>query len=127
VVRNHVYDALELFDFPDPAVLSGDRNTTTIAPQALFLMNSDVAWEASQHLAERLLTRSDLDDRSRIEQLYEITLGREPTEREIARGLGFVKEYEIADERETASETRRRSWQALCQAVCASNEFAYLK
>jgi hypothetical protein len=32
VIRNHVYDALELFDFPDPAVVSGDRASTTVAP-----------------------------------------------------------------------------------------------
>ena len=40
VIRNHVYDLFELFDFPDPGTVNGNRADTTIAPQALYLMNS---------------------------------------------------------------------------------------
>ena len=41
LIRNHLYDVFQLFDFPDPAVSTGDRPTTTVGPQALFLMNSE--------------------------------------------------------------------------------------
>lgn len=35
VIRNNVYDVFQLLDFPDPAVPTGDRSTTTVATQAL--------------------------------------------------------------------------------------------
>ncbi|MGD9856804.1 MAG: DUF1549 domain-containing protein, partial [Planctomycetaceae bacterium] len=34
VVRSAVYDVLQAFDFADPSVLSGQRRSTTVAPQA---------------------------------------------------------------------------------------------
>ena len=34
VIRNHVYDLFELFDFPDPGTVNGNRADSTIAPSA---------------------------------------------------------------------------------------------
>ena len=48
VVRNNLYDVFQLFDFPDAAVANGDRATTTVAPQALFLLNSDLVDQAAE-------------------------------------------------------------------------------
>jgi hypothetical protein len=128
VVRNHVYDALELFDFPDPAVLNGDRATTTIAPQALLLMNGEVVWEAAERFATRLLEQT-ADERSRVNRLYETALGRPAADDEADRALSFVAQYEAAYVQDApgAGDARLRSWQALCQAVLASNEFMYVK
>ena len=39
VLRSAVYDLFQAYDFPDPAVPNGDRATTTVAGQALFMMN----------------------------------------------------------------------------------------
>ena len=39
VLRGALYDMFQAFDFPDPAVSNGDRATTTVASQALFMMN----------------------------------------------------------------------------------------
>ncbi len=128
VIRNNVYDALELFDFPDPAVLNGDRATTTVAPQALFLMNSEVAWDAMLHMAEGLLADNDLSDRTRVTTLYETTLGRPADDREIDRALAFVGQYASDYVGETSQhDVRRHAWRALCLAVIASNEFIYIK
>ena len=41
VVRNHLYDLFSLFDYSDASMMVGSRSTSTIAPQALFMMNSD--------------------------------------------------------------------------------------
>src|SRR5439155_6177717 len=65
VVRNHLYDVFQLFDCTDATVLSGDRATTTVAPQALFLLNSDLVWQASESLAAKLLAAPS-DDALRI-------------------------------------------------------------
>ena len=37
VIRNNLYDFFQLFDFNDASVINGNRETTTVAPQALFL------------------------------------------------------------------------------------------
>ncbi len=128
IIRNNVYEALELFDFPDPAVLSGDRASTTVAPQALLLMNSDIAWNAAQRLGETLLADASLDDRGRIVRLYEAALGRPPAEDEIERGGAFIAAYAQAGAEEAViTEARLLAWQSFCQAVLASNEFIYVK
>jgi hypothetical protein len=129
VIRNHVYDAMELFDFPDPAVLNGDRAVTTVAPQSLFLMNSGVAYEASERLAQRLLSRADVDDLGRVAELYEAALNRPPAANEVDRALSFLAQCEAtyAEDAAGAADGRLRAWQSLCQAALASNEFIYVK
>lgn len=133
IIRNNVYDALELFDFPDPAVMNGNRATTTVAPQALLLLNGGTAWDASRALGERLLARNDLEDRERITLLYEIALSRLPDDDEIDRALSFMAAYANTEAPKTAEPTaasndvRAAAWQSLCQAVLASNEFIYVK
>ena len=49
VVRSALYDVFQAFDFADPSVQNGRRDVTTVAPQALFMMNS--AFASQQSLA----------------------------------------------------------------------------
>src|SRR5690606_331124 len=42
VIRNNLYDGFSLFDYTAADVPNGDRETSTVATQALFLMNSDL-------------------------------------------------------------------------------------
>jgi hypothetical protein len=129
VIRNHVYDALELFDFPDPAVLNGDRATTTVAPQSLFLMNSQVAWDASEQLAQSLLAHPELEDAARVARLYETAVNRPAAPDEIDRSLSYLAQFEATHAEAAGSDAdgRLRAWQSLCQALTASNEFIYVK
>ena len=55
VYRSAVYDVLTAFDFPDPATPNGDRKNSTIAPQALLMMNSPLVGSAAKRIAETLL------------------------------------------------------------------------
>ena len=64
VIRNHVYDLFELFDFPDPGTVNGNRADSTIAPQALYLMNSPLVLRATESIAEALLKEGILPTRS---------------------------------------------------------------
>src|SRR5207253_10298862 len=72
VIRNHLYDVFPLFDFPDPAVPNGDRATTTVAPQALFLMNSAWVAQVCERLAGRLLDDAGADAAARVRRLYRL-------------------------------------------------------
>ena len=129
IIRNHLYDVFELFDFPDPAVENGDRTATTIAPQALFMMNSDLVLEAAERLADELLHDKALNDAERLERAYLKSYGRPPIELEIVRGLEFIAQsaFDIEPKASAASPRRSRAWQDLCQVILAANEFVYVK
>ena len=129
IVRNHLFDLFDLFDYSEAGVSSGDRATTTVAPQALFMMNSELVAQAAQDLAASLLASTSADDQGRIGQLYVRAYGRPPKPAEIARAIAFLSRYSQAlSALEPASGDRRLlAWQALCQMVLAANEFVYLE
>ena len=86
--------SLEVFDFVEQGTATGSRDTTTVAPQALYLLNDPFVRQQSLALAERLFQRTDLDDAGRIHWAYRIALGRTPTTNEIARASSFLSDYE---------------------------------
>jgi hypothetical protein len=117
VFRNALPELFEAFDFADPSMVVGRREASTVAPQALFLMNHPFILEQSHHAARRLLAEPGLDDRGRIDRAYRLTLGRPPTESELRIGLDCVDEVTPADEEEV--------WGMLFQALFASIDFRY--
>jgi len=126
VVRNNVYDVFQLLDFPDPAIPSGDRSTTTIAPQALLMLNSDLMIDAAANLADRLLASAGTnEDRNR--KLYEIAYGRPATTAETTDAVAFLAAAEKSLTAAEQSQRQREAWSALCQTVLAANEFVYVK
>ena len=118
VIRNHVYDLFELFDFPDPGTVNGNRADSTIAPQALYLMNSPLVLRATESMAEALLKEADLTNAQRVQRLYAQVFNRPPTVKETQRAVVFINNF---------AQDRLASWQALSQALVSSNEFLYLK
>jgi len=89
VLRNSLPELFEAFDFPDPSLVAGSRNTSTVAPQALFLMNSEFVRAQAVAAAKRLLAHEadSQDDDRMIERAFVMTLARKPTaaERQIAK------------------------------------------
>jgi hypothetical protein len=125
VVRNHLYDGFDLFDYNDAGVSTGDRATTTVAPQALFLLNSDLVVNSAGGLAERLI-RHSADDRARLSVLFETCLCRPATERELAASLRFLNEARGMLRDASPASSERRVWQAVGQTLLMSNEFIYI-
>jgi hypothetical protein len=127
VVRSAVYDFLQAFDFGDPSVLQGKRDSTTVAPQALFLMNSDLVAKASTSMARRLES-SSTDEQERIRHAFVLALGRPASSSEISWALAFVAQYgqSLKGLRLDAAQCASRSWQAFCRALMTTNEFLYL-
>jgi hypothetical protein len=118
VIRNHVYDLFELFDFPDPGTVNGNRADTTIAPQALYLMNSPLVLRTCATMAKQLLAKKNLTNAQRVEWLYAKVYNRKPTSKESKNAVKFVNVF---------CQEQQASWQAFCQALVSSNEFLYLK
>jgi hypothetical protein len=116
VFRNAMPEALEAFDFADPSVVTGRRNVSTVAPQALYLLNHPFPAEQARYAATRLLAENLVDDTARITRAYRVTLGREPTAGERAVAERFLVRGGDAKE----------AWAAVFHALFASAEFRYL-
>jgi hypothetical protein len=127
VVRSSVYEVLQTFDFPDPAVATGARQTSTIAPQALMMMNSDLVEQQTMAMAKRLLTLPS--DPDRITAAFEAALNRRPEASEIESGQRFLQQaQQIASPAQVDSqEAKLRAWQSYCRVLLSSNEFAYVE
>lgn len=109
-------DLFRLFDFPDAGLVTGSRNVTTVAPQALFLLNSPEILNHSRQTADRLLARN-IDDPARICVLYSRLFGRAPNEFEAQRALSFLTQ---------TPESPSDAWAALCQSLLISNSFLFI-
>jgi hypothetical protein len=129
VVRSALYEVFQAFDFADPSVLVSRRDATTVAPQALFMLNSQLTADASRLLAGELLSREELDDADRVRQLHQRCYGRPASDADVQRARGFLAEYAAAAEAQSmaAADARSRAWQALCRSVMAANEFVYVE
>jgi hypothetical protein len=86
--------ALAAFDPVDQTLVSGQRESTTVPTQALFMLNSSFVARESLALAERLLAEKAASDADRIQRAYRLIVNRAPDSREISRAEKFIAEYE---------------------------------
>jgi cytochrome c553 len=115
--RSKLIPALIVFDAPDGTTGVGDRPSTTIAPQALHLMNNPHVRGAAHGFARRVLADPKVTDEAAVKLAYALALCREPTAAELADALPFLKGKAAAD-RETALAD-------FCQVLFCLNEFLY--
>jgi len=94
LLRGLTPTALEVFDFAEQGNVTGDRETTTVATQALYFLNDPLVRRESLRLAERLLARAELDDAARLDLVYRLALGRPATAGELDRGREFLAGFE---------------------------------
>jgi hypothetical protein len=90
VRRNLRYPLFEAFDRPDTNASCPRRNRSTIAPQALILLNSEFSLAAARDLAGYLISHAGNDAGKQILLGYERTLGRPPAADEHAVALRFL-------------------------------------
>jgi hypothetical protein len=124
------YPLLQAFDKPDAQQSCGRRDRTTVAPQALVLLNDQFVRNVSREFADRLLREAGGEPAKRIERAYELSLSRAPSEQERTAALAFVDRQ--AEERKRRAEgspaeaIQRESLADLCQVLFSLNEFLYV-
>jgi hypothetical protein len=119
VFRNSLHPLMEAFDFADPNIVQGDRNTSVLPTQALFLMNSPFVMVRAQAAAGRLLARADLDDEARITRVFRETLARHPTEAERSLTRNYLNSF--------AADQQKAAWERVYHSLFASLDFRYLR
>jgi hypothetical protein len=96
LLRGLIPTSLEVFDFAEQGMVTGSRDTTTVATQALYLLNDPFVRRQSLNLAARLLEQTGTDDASGVDSAYRLTVGRPATSGEIARAKDYLSHYESA-------------------------------
>jgi mono/diheme cytochrome c family protein len=124
------YPLLQAFDKPDAQQSCGRRDMTTVAPQALALLNDPFVRMVSLDFAARLEKEAGDDPSAWIQRGFQLTLGRSPTETEQAAAKAFLevqlKERQNRKKEAPANEVRRQALADLCQALFSLNEFIYI-
>ena len=64
LLRGLTPNSLAVFDFAEQGMVTGDRDTTTVAPQALYLLNDPFVRSQSRALADRLLAAAEIGRRA---------------------------------------------------------------
>jgi len=115
VFRNALPPIFDAFDFADPSVVVGARAVSTVAPQALYLLNDPFPISQAKAAAERLVMEKLPSDEARLDRLYLRCLGCTPTAGERAIAAKFL----------AATPTPSEGWAGLFHAVFASADFRY--
>jgi hypothetical protein len=128
VIRNNLYDLFQQFDYPDPAVSTGQRNSTIVSPQALLLMNSPLASQAAAGLASRL-QRQEGNLEARVRRAVALAYGRAARSDDLQNARNFLAaaDASLASQVEAPAKRERQAWELLCQAWMMTNEFLYLR
>jgi hypothetical protein len=124
VLRDRLPDVLDLFDCAEPSLVTGERETTNVPVQALYLMNSPFVLARAKGFASRL-AREAPDDKSRFRRAFLLCFGRAPDAEEMRAAVAFMET--TAAPAATDEPARQKVLSAFCQALLATAEFRNLE
>ena len=141
--RSRILPLMTVFDFCDTTRPCGHRDVTTVAPQALAMLNNSFVHEQSEALASRVLRQ--VEDPARVEQhvsrSFEFALGRQPTGHELKSSLVYLSQqkahFQAQAERDANKNktvdlgslpqlSYRLALASLCHVLLNTNEFIYV-
>jgi mono/diheme cytochrome c family protein len=131
VKRSQLIGSMVVFDQPEPSISQGSRPTTTIAPQALLLMNGSQVRAWAVALAKRLESKLPAAEtpnwQPAIAEVYQVALGRTPRDKELAAATAALDKAVSGSTAKDAPAARLHAFIDFCQVVLGLNEFAYLE
>jgi cytochrome c553 len=105
-----------LFDAANPDASTDHRSVSTVAPQALFLLNHEFTLAQARALAERLARDVPEDETARIQRAHQLLFSRPAT----------AAELRLCQELLTRAGSHEGAWVDLAHVLLCSNEFVYL-
>jgi Protein of unknown function (DUF1553) len=124
--RSQLIPFLTLFDAPDGLQGLEQRTTTTVAPQALLLLNNVLVRQCARDLAGQVVGAEDRPLKEAIGEAYARALGRPASEDEMRDALAFVEEGLATYRKDGKPEPRKSALTDLCHVLLALNEFVYI-
>ncbi len=117
-IRSDKSNYRSLFDAPDAQTIAEKRINSTVAPQALFLLNHPFAMAQAKSLDELVLKSKSSDDAARVRSLYQRLYSRDPRDEEVQLGLKLLSH--------AATDDRLNAWTRYAQVLLCANEFIYV-
>ncbi|HKA00709.1 MAG TPA: PSD1 and planctomycete cytochrome C domain-containing protein [Candidatus Solibacter sp.] len=110
--RSIRYPMFEAYDQPNLVNTCDRRNHSTIAPQALLLMNNNFVIEQAKHFASRLAKEAGGSAEAQVDRAFALALGRPPSPAERAQSAAYIR-------------SGPEGLAGFCQAMFNLNEFVY--
>jgi hypothetical protein len=124
------YPLMQAFVAPVAQVSCVRRVNSSVAPQALALLNDPFVRLRAKELARRVASEAGGDVDTRIRLAFLLTLARHPDAEELAEARSFVlKQHELRRQRDNKpapASVERDAWADLCQTLLGLNEFIYV-
>jgi mono/diheme cytochrome c family protein len=128
---------LSLFDAPDGSMACTRRDRSNTPVQALTLLNDPTFLECAQHLARRAIAQGAVDDRQRLDYVYQVCLSRavQADEVETLLPLLHAQLSELQDHDDLARKiagadlpvgaelVQHAAWTVVCRAILSLDEF----
>lgn len=141
VRRSRPLAVLDTFDLPRMDPNCTGRASSTVAPQALLLMNSDFVITQAKYFAQRLRKKAPNDLAAQITLAWKLAFSQTATAAEIDTAVQFVQQQQVQfqqqnatkkkdDKTDPAAEQAAHELAALtsfCQALLSSNQFLYVE
>ncbi len=132
--RSEPVSLLETFDAPQMEPNCEQRNVSTVAPQALSLMNSGFAIEQAEHFANRLIAEAGSRPEAQLHLAWQLAFAKAPTPEEIQSTTAYLEEqtnHFKANKPSKASGKENAdpaflSLASFCQVLLGSNPFLYV-
>jgi cytochrome c553 len=130
-LRKQVLTHREDFDFPQQNPNCTDRRDSTVAPQALYLMNSGMVQQLAEEFARRVIHEAGTDRAKQVERVYGIALSRPPTDEEKRVGLDALVQFadrwaKQAGDRPDEEALRVKALTSYCHTIMNSAAFLYV-
>jgi hypothetical protein len=124
VKRGSLIPILQLFDAPDAIQSIGNRDVTTVPPQALAMMNSPFVRKVAEQFAARINVDKDLTTEGVVLKAYWLALSRPPEADEVERMTAFLSsQAQSYGNDEKAKTTALADY---CQIMLCLNEFVVI-
>lgn len=122
VLRDRLPDVLDLFDFAEPSLVTGDRETTNVPVQALYLMNSPFVQSRATALADRVQREAESHEQ-RLRHAFVLCFSRAPDAEETKLAAAFFDQNPVNS---GDGPQYRKLLASYCQALLATAEFRNL-
>ncbi|MCH2401395.1 MAG: PSD1 and planctomycete cytochrome C domain-containing protein [Pirellulales bacterium] len=89
--RTFIPPMFDVLDFCDTARSVERRSVSTVAPQALTLLNGEFVNRQAYHFAQRLIREAGPTPEKQITYAYQLALGRPPEQEELEATLDYLR------------------------------------
>ena len=123
IKRSQLPPMMVTFDAPDTLGSLGLRSSTTVAPQALLLMNNAQVRSSARAWAKALATQAVPDA---VKHAYLTALGRPPTDDDLATAGEFLRTQTESYKTAGKGDAAELALTDFCQSLLSLNEFVYV-